>query len=298
VLDPPLGQFGPFELHEVLGIGGMGTVYKAWDSARRQIVAVKVVAPQYAADISVMARYRREMAAGGAIRHPHLRACLAAEVIDGKHCLVMEYIDGNDLSVIVARRGALAVPDACEVVRQAAEALHFAHCRGLVHRDVKPSNLILDHAGRVKVLDLGLALLRSSLAHRPHAHDADEAGSVTSPGQILGTADFMAPEQALEPHAVDARTDVYALGCTLYYLLAGRPPFSGAEFDTPGKKMVAHVTRPLPPLAESKREIPLPLWSVIDRATAKVPDHRLGNAAMLAVALKPLSAGSALSQLD
>jgi len=296
-LDPPLGEFGPFRLLEVLGVGGMGTVYRAWDVQRQQIVAVKVVTPRFAADAAMMTRYRREMAAGDAIKHPHLRDCLAACDIDGKHCLVLEYIDGFDLAAVVRRLGPLSVPDACEVVCAAADALHYAHGLGIVHRDVKPCNLILARDGNVKVLDLGLALLRKSLALRNQSQSLTGMSDLTSPGQIIGTADFMAPEQALEPHMVDGRTDVYALGCTLYYLLSGHSPFGGQEFDTPGKKMVAHVTRPLPPVRLWRPEIPGRPLAVLARATAKSPADRFDNAGKLAAALTPLAKGCDLARL-
>src|SRR5262249_33677503 len=159
--------------------------------------------------------------AGGRLEHPNLVRYTDAGEVEGKLFLVMELLDGEDLAKLVKARGPLPVAEACALVRQAALGLQHAHEQGLVHRDVKPSNLLLTTAGVVKVLDLGLARLCA-------AGPAGEA--LTSATQLMGTPDYMAPEQLLDSHAVDARTDLYSLGCTLYHLLAGDPPFGGPSY--------------------------------------------------------------------
>jgi hypothetical protein len=192
----------------------------------------------------------------------------------------MEFCDGSDLARLVSRRGALPVADACELVRQAALGLQHAHRHGLVHRDVKPSNLMLTRAGQVKVLDLGLALLHGDRA-------AEEKMTVT--GWVLGTFDYMAPEQASNAHGVDIRADVYSLGCTLYHLLGGRPPFAGAR--TPLEKVRAHAEAPVPPVRGIRPEVPEALAAVLGRMLAKEPQRRLATPAAVAEALEPFTAG-------
>ena len=164
------------------------------------------------------------MKAVGKLVHPNIVHAYDAGEEAGIHFLVMEYVDGVDVTRIQKRCGQLAVADACEIVRQAAIGLQHAHENRMVHRDIKPSNLLATKDGVVKVLDLGLALL--------HEGDAAAARDLTNTGQVMGTLDYMAPEQADDTHAVDIRADIYSLGCTLYSLLAGQPPFAGPQFTT------------------------------------------------------------------
>jgi WD40 repeat protein len=200
----------------------------------------------------------------------------------------MELVDGADLEELVERCGPLSAADACELVRQAAAGLDHARQSGLVHRDVKPSNLLLSREGVLKVLDLGLALLEA-----PEAADR----GLTSRGVVMGTADYMAPEQASNPHAVDTRADVYSLGCTLYCLLGGRPPFGGPEYDTALKKILAHTREPVPPIGELRSGLPVGLVSTLERALAKEPAARYSTPANLAAAVTPFAAGSDLKAL-
>ena len=184
------------------------------------------------------------MKALGRLDHPSIVRAMDADDEDGTHYLVMEYVDGIDLSEVVRRCGPLRVPEACELIRQAASGLQYIHEHGCVHRDIKPSNLMLTPAGQVKVLDLGLALL---LSEQP------AGGELTGSGQAMGTADYMAPEQILDSHGVDIRADIYSLGCTLYKLLVGRAPFSRCDRAGLYAKWDAQVHQPAPAIRELRR---------------------------------------------
>jgi serine/threonine protein kinase/WD40 repeat protein/CubicO group peptidase (beta-lactamase class C family) len=281
-------QLREYQLLNQLGKGGMGTVYRAIHTSLGKLVALKVLSAQFTSDPAAVARFRREMRAAGQLSHPNIVQATDAGEVDGLHFLVMEFIEGSDLAALVRKRGPLPIADACEVVRQAALGLEHAHAHGLVHRDVKPSNLLLARDGQVKVLDLGLALLQE-------AQPGSEAATVS--GLIMGTLDYVAPEQIDDPHRVDARADLYSLGCTLYHLLAGRPPFSGPSFSTTGQKLKAHAFAAPPPIRQSRPEVPAGLASILERLLAKEPAERLASAADVATALAPFAAGSNLAVL-
>jgi serine/threonine protein kinase len=232
-------RLGPYEILKLLGRGGMGAVYMAQHTRLKRPVALKVLTKDRTADPRAVARFEREMEAVGRLNHPHIVQAHDACEIAGTTVLVMEYVDGLDLAQVAEQVGALRAADACELVRQAALGLQYAHEQGLVHRDVKPSNLMLSREGTVKLLDLGLALLD---AGQP------QSGERTAAGTALGTADYISPEQVSDCHAVDIRSDIYSLGCTLYKLLTGRAPFVGPQFQTPMSKMMAHVAKSPPPI--------------------------------------------------
>ena len=184
--------------------------------------------------------------------------------------------------------GPLPVAEACEVIRQAALGLQHLHEHGLVHRDVKPSNLMLTPAGQVKVLDLGLAR---------HLHEPGAGARITWQGQFLGTLDYVAPEQCSDPHAVDIRADVYGLGCTLYELLTGQPPFARPGYESVFKKMKAHVEMPVPPIQERRPDIPEDLALILERMLAKDREGRFASPADVVQALQPFAAGAELAVL-
>jgi serine/threonine protein kinase len=247
---PPLPGVGEvlddYRLVEVIGEGGMGVVYRAVHTRLDREVALKVIRRSRALDAQAALRFGREMKAAGKVRHPNLVQATDAGVANGVEYLVMEYVAGTDLARLVLRDGPLPLPRACDYVRQAAVGLQHAHDNGLIHRDVKPSNLMLGRDGTIRVLDLGLALVPGEeLAvelppHHPAVFDTVRSAddTLTSPGQQLGTRDYTAPEQLRDSHRVDHRADVYGLGCTLVYLLTGRrydsregaPPVFPAEF--------------------------------------------------------------------
>src|SRR5579872_4740814 len=214
-------RLGPYEVKERIGSGGMGTVYRAFHVKLKKWVALKVVRSDLLGDSQAVGRFQRDMEAVGRLDHPNIVRATDAGEEGGIHFLVMEWVDGTDLANLVRCCGPLPVAEACELARQAAVALQCAHLQGLVHRDVKPSNLLLSQQGILKLLDLGLARL---------VGEREDSGGLTMLGQMMGTADYTAPEQWEASHTVDIRADLYSLGCTLYTLLAGKPPFSGPEF--------------------------------------------------------------------
>jgi serine/threonine protein kinase len=270
-------RLGQYQVIEPLGKGGMGFVFKARHELMNRIVALKVLRGTCLLDPEAVSRFHGEIRALARLRHPNIVAALDADREGDTHFLVMEYEDGVDLARLVRDEGPLPVAVACDCVRQAALGLQHAHEHGLVHRDVKPANLIRTPQGQVKVLDLGLACVRG--AGVPSAAD-----SVT--GHVLGTADYMAPEQWGDSHAVDVRADVYSLGCTLYHLLAGAPPFAARP-----DKRKAHAEAPVPPLRQHRGDIPAGLVAVLDRLLARDPACRYGTPAAAAEALEPFAAG-------
>ena len=287
VIVPIPQQFGPYKLIEKVGEGNMGVVYKARHEGLQHVVALKTLSRRRSGDPDAIARFRREMEAVGRLDHPHIVRAIGAGEEDDVLFLVMEFVEGVDLSRLSRAHGRLSVPDACELVRQAALGLDYAHLNHLVHRDVKPSNLLLGTGGIVKVLDLGLAL---------PALDSEEA-ALTSSGQVLGTLDYLAPEQALNSRAASARSDIYALGCTLYHLLTGHAPFLSPPGETPLSKMWAHAYEVPLPLRTEQPAISPELESLVASLLAKDPVQRPGSAADVANALAPFAVGSDLSQL-
>jgi serine/threonine protein kinase len=272
------GILGEYQLFARLGEGGMGCVFMARHTRLDRIVAIKVLAKDRTADPQYVARFEREMKAIGRLVHPNIVHAYDARDIEGTSVLVMEYIEGLDLADLSHRVGMPAIADVCEMVRQTAMGLQYVHEHGFVHRDVKPSNIMLTREGQIKILDLGLALL---------AYDNMTTEGITSTGHAMGTADYMAPEQIADSHAVDIRADIYSLGCTLYKLLCGRPPFSGPAYDTPGKRIVAHIKEPVPPIQQFRPDIPVELAKLLDRMLAKDPADRPATPLAVAEALKP-----------
>ena len=181
------------------------------------------------------------------------------------HYLAMEYVEGKDLATVVKERGPLPVQQAVECILQAARGLQYAHGKGIVHRDIKPGNLLLDNEGTVKILDMGLALIAGSEAALGGAE------RLTTTGQVMGTCDYMAPEQSLDTHQADARADIYSLGCTLYRLLTGHPPYQGETF---AKLFLMHLESPIPSLCAARPEVSRSLDAVYQRMLAKKPEDR------------------------
>jgi serine/threonine protein kinase len=288
-----LGDLGQYQLLAKLGQGGMGAVFKARHARLQKLVALKVLPVERMQKAGALARFEREMQAVGQLNHPHIVAALDAGEADGVHYLVMELIEGVDLSKLWRRLGPLDMADACELVRQAAVGLEYAHQRGVVHRDIKPSNLMLasleDGGALVKVLDLGLARWEGAAPAGP--------SDLTASGQTMGTFEYMAPEQGLDSHVVDQRADLYALAATLYKLLAGEGPFSDARYNTPLRLMMAKATTPAPSLATKRSDLPLELVALVDQLLATNPDDRPATAAEVADLLAPFAAGADLSAL-
>lgn len=274
---PPQTVIGPYQVLKKLGQGGMGAVYQARHVKLDKLVALKVLAPHLVDNAEAVQRFEREMKAVGKLEHPNIVRAMDAGQIGNTHYLVMEYVPGIDLQRLVKTGGRRAIGDACRLVRQAALALAYAHSHGLIHRDIKPSNLFLSSDGQLKVLDLGLARLGAS------------SDSITNTGASLGTPDYMSPEQWTDMRLVDHRSDLYALGCTLFYLLTGSPPFGGEQHGTVATKMAAHICGAVPSLAAVVPDMPPELQSVYQRLLAKQRDDRPTSALELAELLAPFA---------
>ncbi|HVX11158.1 MAG TPA: protein kinase [Pirellulales bacterium] len=275
--DESLTQLRDYRLLRILGRGGMGTVYKAVHTRLDKFVAVKLLSERRTRDEQVVARFQREMKAVGKLQHPHIVAAHDAGEVEGRHFLAMEYVEGINLLELVRGYGPLPLADACELVRQAALGLDYAHRHALVHRDVKPSNLMLTAQGQLKILDLGLARLNDDTVADSH--------QLTEASQIMGTIDYMAPEQADNSHTVDGRADIYSLGCTLYMLLVGETPFGGARYLSFAQKLAAHMHALAPSIADKRPDVPKELADVVRHTMAKSPEARLATAADVATAL-------------
>ena len=280
-------RIGQYDLTRCIGRGGMGEVYEGFQRGLRRRVAIKILPEFRVANPGMMDRFRREVESIGRLNHPNIVQAYDAGEADQVPYLVMELVDGQDAEHLARKIGPLPVADACEIVRQAALGLQHAHEHHLVHRDIKPSNILISRQG-AKIADLGMARLRSS---------ESSLGALTNSGTVFGTPDYMAPEQADSARMLDIRADLYSLGCTLYRLLAGRPPFGLPEYDSIVKKMMAHATVPVPPLERHRPDLPAVLLEVIARLLAKQPDDRYRLPQDVALALEPFAAGHQLAAL-
>jgi serine/threonine-protein kinase len=258
-----------YELEELVGSGGMSSVYRAHDRLLERSVALKILHEQFTRDEDYVERFRREARSVAQLTHPNIVTVIDRGEQDGRQFIVFEYVDGMNLKQLVESDGPLPVREAIELALQVARGLAFAHGQGLVHRDVKPQNVLLDADGRAKVTDFGIA------------RSLDVEG-VTITGTIMGTSSYIAPEQARgEP--VDEQTDVYSLGCVLYELLAGDVPYEGDNFVTVAMR---HVNDPVPSVREVRPDVPLRLDWAIERAMAKDRDERFASMAEFASELE------------
>jgi serine/threonine protein kinase len=273
--------FGEYVVLDKLGEGGMGVVLKARHRRMDRLVAIKVLPPAAMKQPGAVERFHREVEAAARLSHPNIVTAHDAGEHQGMHYLVMEYVEGHDLATIVKDRGPLEVRQAVECTLQAARGLEYAHGEGIVHRDIKPGNLLLDRKGTVKILDMGLARVSGAEA----ALGGPER--LTTSGQVMGTCDYMSPEQALDSHAADHRTDIYALGCTLYRLLTGHPPYPG---ETLMQILLAHRENPIPSLCEARPETPPELDACFQRMVAKQPEDRYPSTAEVVADLETLLA--------
>ncbi len=276
-----------YEVLGEVGRGGMGYVYRARHRLLDRVVAVKQI--RNPASRAATERFLREARAAARLDHPNVVRVHEAEEHAGQLLLVMEHVEGADLARLVRERGPLPVAEACGYIRQAAMGLQHAHEAGLVHRDMKPSNLIVAARGVVKVVDFGLASLVGEDTQDAAApgDDTPATGSLTAiRGRGMGTPDYVAPEQAADASAADIRADIYSLGCTLYHLLAGRPPFD--EGDA-GRRVLGHLLFKPTPVREVRPGVPAALARVIERMTAKDPAARFQTPAEAAEALGPFA---------
>lgn len=267
---------GSYRLLRPLGKGGMGVVYLGEHHVMKRLVALKILPAESLSEQKRVERFRAEAQASAQLDHPNIVRAYDIAETSGKHYIVMEYVDGSDLHYAVARDGVMSVSMAIDVIQQAARGLAHAHERGIIHRDIKPSNLLLRTDGVVKVSDMGLARIGWEGAE-------DAAGRM----RLMGTADFVAPEQAANSRAVDARTDIYSLGCTLYYLLTGQPPFTGA---TVAQKVAKHQTSPPPDVRAIRSDCPVAVAECVRRMMAKRPEDRPTSVKELIAQLSRLGA--------
>lgn len=258
--------YGDYLVLDRIGAGGMGQVYKARHKRMDRIVALKVLSTAAMKNADSIRRFEREVRAAAKLNHPNIVTAHDAGLQEGVHYLVMEYVEGPDLSSLLKKQGKFPIKQACEFITQAARGFAFAHEKGIVHRDIKPGNLLLDKSGIVKVLDMGLARFDDGSL----GETMGEA-ELTQSGAVMGTVDYMAPEQALNTSKADAKSDVYGLGCTLYRLLTGESVFGG---DTIVEKILAHREQPIPQLRHVRPDAPPALESLINRMIAKKPDDR------------------------
>jgi serine/threonine protein kinase len=286
--EPPPRRLGTFELLHLLGEpGGQGEVWLARHIFLKCLCAVKILHRDRQGQ-EALARFWRTMELHAQLDHPNIVGVRHAEDVEGQPIFVMSYIHGFSFHELVQRHGPLPVPDACELIHQAARGLQHAHECGVVHRDVKPANLMLDRTATVKLLDLGLAR---------NVAPGEGGPALTQEGTTMGTPEYMAPEQADDAARADIRADLYALGCTLFYLLTGQPPYplgSGGWVDV----VYRHQNAPIPSLRQRRPDVPERLAALVERRLlAKKPDDRLATPGELASALKPFTAGCDLGAL-
>jgi eukaryotic-like serine/threonine-protein kinase len=278
-------ELGQYQLLGRLGSGGMGTVFRARHRRLKKIVALKVLRLDAQDDDGLSARFAREVEAIGQLQHPNIVQAYDAGEAGGVSYLAMELVEGRDVESLCRATGALPWRSACEIVRQAALGLQHAHERGFLHRDVKPSNLLISTSGVVKIADLGLARLVHS-----------EAASLTDAGSVVGTANYVSPEQ-VRGDEIDARSDLYSLGCALYRMLAGNVPFPAPQFKTRDSKLHGHSELIPEPLGKVRPELPPELPAIVNRLMAKSPEDRFATAADLAQALESLTSNEELGEL-
>jgi WD40 repeat protein len=264
----------------LLGHGGMGAVYRAEHRRMERLVALKVIHPGLLRNNLAVERFHQEVRAAALLQHPNIVTAHDADTAGSLHFLVMEHVEGITLWQQVTLRGRLRVREACDCIYQAALGLQHAHEKGMVHRDIKPHNLMRTPEGVVKILDFGLARL-ARVESLPEGETPTDS-SLTAAGSIMGSADYIAPEQATDPRTADIRADIYSLGCTLYTLLTGSVPFPEGSIRD---KIAAHQTRPVP----VPRRLPAGLAAILRRMTAKDPAARYATPAEVAAALKPFT---------
>jgi serine/threonine protein kinase len=270
-------RIGPYELLECLASGNVGVTYKVRHAESGRVYSLKTLPPATAKHPEVRARFRREVDVLTQLNHDNLIRGVEAGEQDGVPYLVSEFVLGADLATIVAQQGPLAVDQAVEYLTQAARGLSQLHMAGVIHRNLKPHVLWVDLQGRLRITNLLLAKIRD---------DSMLGGGerLTTTGEQLGTIDYVAPEQACDPSSVDGRADLYSLGCTLYYLLTGRPPYQGKNVV---EKLKAHMQAPIPSLRAARAEVPEDLERAYQRLLAKAPEARYASALDLLEELAP-----------
>ncbi|HEY7308602.1 MAG TPA: serine/threonine-protein kinase [Gemmataceae bacterium] len=296
---------GPYVVLDRLGEGGVSEVLKAWDTVRGRPVALKVLRQHLSDREAALREFQRELQTVTRLAHPNIIKMYEADQIGALHYFAMEYVEGLDLDRYVRQSGPLSIEQACNCARQVAQGLQHAHQLGLVHRDIKPANLYWINAPTssgaaarrggldpvVKILDWGLARLRpdAGASGGSSALDVD-----AEKGMLIGTADYIAPEQARDPCLVDIRADIYSLGCTLYFLLTGQPPFRGNSLM---QKLLQHQDAERPKVRDLRPDVPEELASVVQRMMAKRPEDRYQIPLLVVAPLRRYVNGSGLVRL-
>ena len=271
---------GKYKVLERLGFGGTGTVYLCEHLMVRRKVAIKVLPATKADNPAALGRFYREARAAGVLDHPNLVKCHDIDQDGSLHFLVMDFVDGSSLQTIITKFGPMAIDYASHCIKQAARGMQHAHEAGLVHRDIKPANILLDRKGAIRVLDLGLA--------RFFNDDNDLLTLKYDENNVLGTADYVAPEQAINSHEVDIRADIYSLGATFYFLLAGQPPFPEGKA---AQKLIWHQMKEPTPVHELRPEVPKELSALVAKMLTKKPAGRHATPADVMAALEPWAKG-------
>lgn len=269
---------GKYKLISLLGSGGMSAVYLAEHTLMRRRVAIKVLPQSRIEDSSYLERFHREAQAVASLDHPNIMRAYDVDQEGKVHFLVMEYIEGQSLLELVVAKGPLNFVHCAEYMRQAAEGLSHAHEEGMIHRDIKPGNILVDKRGVVKILDMGLAMFFD-----PSGKDDEEASlTIQHDERVLGTADYLSPEQALNSHQVDVRTDIYSLGCTFYFILTGHPPFPEGSL---AQRLLYHQTKQPTPVEKERPEVPASLTAILRKMMEKKPEDRYQTATEVQEAL-------------
>jgi len=264
-----------FLLEEMIGGGGMGAVFRARDERLDRIVAIKVI-PFVGDDVDLQRRFRNEAQNAARLDHPYIARVFDVGQFEQWHYIVFEHVEGINIRDMIARDGVLSIDDAVYYTRQIAEAIEHANGRGIVHRDIKPSNVLVGIDGNVKVVDMGLA----------RSQQIEVSGDMTASGVTLGTFDYISPEQARDPRDADVRSDIYSLGCTLYYMLTGRPPYPGG---TMLQKLLSHGNSPPPDPRGLRHEVSANLTAIIHKMLAKNPEDRYPRAIDVVADLRELA---------
>ena len=264
---------GKYKLLNHIGTGGMGSVYLAEHLVMRHRVAIKLLPNHLAAHTSYLERFHQEARASATLNHPNMVRAYDVDHEGNIHYLVMEYVDGSDLQAIVSRSGPLPYRMAADYLRQAAEGLEYAHRVGLIHRDIKPANLLVDKTGTVKILDMGLARF---------SDESQSSLTMAYDQKMIGTVDYLSPEQALDSHKVDARVDIYSLGCTLYFMLTGDAPFPQGTIP---QRLLQHQSAEPPDIRKLRPDCPEELIAICRKMMAKSADDRYQSAAEVSQAL-------------
>lgn len=274
--------FGNYVLTQQIGVGASGYVFQAKHKHSGRLVAIKILSKAFAQDEKALKRFQREIEAAGRLAHPNIVQSFDAGELNGQHYLVMEFVDGSDLTTIVKDNGVFTVDAAINTIKQAAAGLQYAHEQGVIHRDIKPRNLLQDKNGGVRLLDMGLVRL------------SDGGDSLTATQQVMGTVDYMSPEQALDPKKADVRSDIYSLGCTLWFLLTGKK-----LYDAKGvvDRIMMHRSSPIP-LLMKEQTVPKELQVVFEKMVAKKADDRYQSMKEVIAALDAIGKPAAAATVE